>query len=76
MSQQFGAFSASELYCPKCAGSRPVLEKLVLATPGEELHEYSCAECGTAVGQRKVTAATEPVAVASSGSRWLKFLTG
>ena len=32
MSQQFGAFTASELYCPKCRRSQPVREKLLLAS--------------------------------------------
>ena len=80
MSQQFGTFTASELYCPKCAESRPVREELVLTAPGEELHQYRCAECGTSVGERKVTAVAEPLvpvaAAPSVGSRWRKFLTG
>jgi len=55
MSQQFGAFTASELYCPKCRRSQPVREKLLLILPNGELHEYLCAACATALGKRTVS---------------------
>jgi hypothetical protein len=55
MPQQFGAFTASELYCPKCARSQPVREKLLLVLPTGELHEYLCTQCATSLGQREVT---------------------
>jgi len=55
MSQQFGAFTASELYCPKCRRSQPVREKLLLVLPSGELHEFLCAHCATSVGKRTVT---------------------
>jgi hypothetical protein len=55
MPQQFGAFTASELYCPKCARSQPVRERLLLVLPTGELHEYLCSQCGTSLGEREVT---------------------
>jgi len=55
MPPQFGAFTASELYCPKCACSQPVREKLLLVLPNGELHEYLCARCATSLGEREVT---------------------
>jgi hypothetical protein len=55
MSQQFGAFTASELYCPKCGRAQPVREKLLLVLPTGELHEYLCSQCGTSLGGREVT---------------------
>ncbi|HZV33506.1 MAG TPA: hypothetical protein VFB72_02940 [Verrucomicrobiae bacterium] len=55
MAQQFGAFTASELYCPKCKCSQPVREKLLLVLPGGELHEYLCSQCATSLGEREVT---------------------
>ena len=55
MSQQFGTFTASELYCPKCGRSQPVREKLLLVLPTGELHEFLCSLCGTSVGKRTVT---------------------
>ena len=63
MSQQFGAFTASELYCPKCARSQPVRERLLLVLPGGELHEYLCKHCATSLGEREVSGpALKPVA--------------
>jgi hypothetical protein len=53
--QQFGAFTASELYCPKCGKAQPVRERLLLVLPSGELHEYLCARCATSLGQREVT---------------------
>ena len=55
MSRQFGDFTASEIYCPKCKRSQPVRERLLLVLPSGELHEYFCAQCGASVGTRKVT---------------------
>jgi len=55
MPQQFGSFTASELYCPKCGRSQPVREKLLLVIPTGELHEYVCSHCATSLGKREVT---------------------
>ncbi len=55
MSQQFGDFTASELYCPKCRRAQPVRERLLLVLLDGELHEYLCTQCGTSLGERKVT---------------------
>jgi hypothetical protein len=53
--QQFGAFTASELYCPKCQAARPVREKLLLILPSGELYEYLCTGCGSSLGKRTVS---------------------
>jgi hypothetical protein len=55
MSQQFGTFTASELYCPKCRRAQPVRERLLLVLPSGELHEFTCTVCATSLGQRTVT---------------------
>lgn len=55
MAQQFGEFTASELYCPKCKISQPVRERLLLILPTGELHEFLCSRCGTSLGKRTVT---------------------
>jgi hypothetical protein len=55
MAQQFGTFTASELYCPKCRCAQPVRERLLLVLPSGELHEFLCARCATSVGKRTVT---------------------
>lgn len=55
MSQQFGKFTASELYCPKCGKAQPVRERLLLVLPTGELHEFVCSRCATSLGKRTVT---------------------
>ncbi len=55
MSQQFGAFTASELYCPKCKRAQPVRERLLLVLPTGELHEFLCSQCASSLGKRTVT---------------------
>jgi predicted RNA-binding Zn-ribbon protein involved in translation (DUF1610 family) len=55
MTQQFGKFTASELYCPKCGKSQPVRERLLLVLPSGELFEFLCSACGSALGKRTVT---------------------
>ncbi len=55
MLQQFGSFTASELYCPKCRSAQSVREKLLLVLPSGELHEYLCSRCATSLGKRTVT---------------------
>ena len=66
MSQQFGDFTASELYCPKCGRAQPVREKLLLILPAGELHEYLCRHCATSLGERTVTGRSLNVAPAPS----------
>ena len=53
--QQFGTFTASELYCPKCRSAQPVRERLLLVLPSGELHEFLCSRCATSLGKRTVT---------------------
>ncbi len=55
MSQQFGTFTASELYCPKCQRAQPVRERLLLVLPTGELHEFLCSQCASSLGKRTVT---------------------
>jgi hypothetical protein len=55
MPEQFGTFTASELYCLKCGGSQPVRERLLLVLPSGELHEFNCTRCGSSLGKRTVT---------------------
>jgi hypothetical protein len=65
MQEQFGSFTASELYCPKCRAAQPVRERLLLVLPTGELHEFVCAKCATSLGKRTVTGP----AVATAGMR-------
>jgi hypothetical protein len=63
MQQQFGSFTASELYCPKCRSAQPVRERLLLVLPTGELHEFVCARCATSLGKRTVTGPAVAAAV-------------
>ena len=55
MTQQFGAFTASELYCPKCKRAQRVRERLLLVLPSGELYEFLCTACGMSLGKRTVS---------------------
>jgi len=75
MSQQFGDFNASELYCPKCRASQPVRERLLLVLLDGELHEYVCARCDSSLGKRTVTGPTaRPAAKPASSTRATRLL--
>jgi hypothetical protein len=63
MREQFGDFTASELYCSKCKMAQPVREKLLLVLPTGELHEYLCSKCGSSLGERTTTGGQKPVAL-------------
>lgn len=68
MSQQFGTFTASELYCPKCKSAQPVRERLLLVLPSGELHEIVCSRCATSLAKRTVSGPTvQPAAPRPSG---------
>ncbi|HNR69820.1 MAG TPA: hypothetical protein PLV05_03645 [Verrucomicrobiota bacterium] len=70
MAQQFGSFTASELYCPKCRRSQPVRERLLLVLPTGELHDLVCSRCATSLGKRTVSApAVAPVRARSRAAR-------
>jgi hypothetical protein len=55
MSQQFGKFTASELYCPKCKSAQPVRERLLLVLPAGELYEFVCSRCAASLGKRTIS---------------------
>ena len=69
MQQQFGKFTASELYCPKCKVSQPVRERLLLVLPSGELHEFVCAKCATSLGKRTVSGPAVATAAPTPPSR-------
>jgi hypothetical protein len=69
VAQQFGQFTASELYCPKCKVSQPVRERLLLVLPSGELHEFLCSNCATSLGKRTVTGPAVAPAAKTTGRR-------
>lgn len=48
-------FDATELYCPRCRRAVRVRKRLLLILPQGEKYDYSCAHCGTSVGDKLVT---------------------
>jgi hypothetical protein len=57
--RQFDALEASELFCPKCRQAQPVRSHLLLVLPTGNKYEYRCAACGTPVGAKDDTDASE-----------------
>jgi hypothetical protein len=55
--EQFDSFTASRLYCRKCAKSMPVRERRLLILPDKDLYEYLCTGCSSSLGQREVSLA-------------------
>jgi transposase-like protein len=69
---QFGALTASELYCPRCQRAQPVREKLLLVLPSGELHDFACTVCGSSLARRTTSApAIQPVSTSRPVPRGL-----
>jgi len=54
-SEQYRDFDATELYCPRCKRAVRLRKRLLLILPQGEKYDYSCAFCGTSVGDKLVT---------------------
>ncbi len=50
--EQYGSFTASMLYCPRCGQATPARERLLLVLPTGNLYEYLCIQCGTSTGSK------------------------
>jgi hypothetical protein len=57
--RQYDALEASELFCPKCRQAQPVRRHLLLVLPTGNKYEYRCGVCGTPVGAKEDTDASE-----------------
>jgi len=57
--RQFDALEASELFCPTCRKAQPVRSHLLLVLPTGNKFEYRCGVCGTPVGAKDDTDASE-----------------
>lgn len=53
--ESYRDFDATELYCPKCRRAVRVRKRLLLILPQGEKYDYTCAFCGTSVGDKIVT---------------------
>ncbi len=52
--ESYRDFDATELYCPKCKRSVPVRKRLLLILQNGDKYDYTCAYCGTSVGNKVV----------------------
>jgi len=52
--ESYRDFDATELYCPRCRRAVRVRKRLLLILPQGEKYDYSCAFCGTSVGDKVV----------------------
>ncbi len=53
--ESYRDFDATELYCPLCKRAVGVRKRLLLILPQGEKYDYTCAFCGTSVGDKLVT---------------------
>jgi endogenous inhibitor of DNA gyrase (YacG/DUF329 family) len=63
--RQYDALEASELFCPTCRRAQPVRRHLLLVLPSGNKYEYRCAVCGTPVGAKDDSDASEYNAILS-----------
>ena len=47
-------FDATELLCPRCKRAVPVRKRLLLVLSQGDKYDYTCAVCGTSVGDKIV----------------------
>lgn len=57
--RQYDSLEASELFCPTCRQAQPVRRHLLLVLPIGNKYEYRCGVCGTPVGAKDDTDASE-----------------
>jgi hypothetical protein len=50
--EAYDRFTASEIWCPQCRRAQPVREHLLLVLPTGQKFEFTCAVCGTSLGER------------------------
>lgn len=57
--KQYDALEVSEVFCPQCRTAQPVHRHLLLVLPTGNKYEYRCARCGTVVGGKDDSDASE-----------------
>jgi len=50
MTDAYGEFEATSLFCPRCRRAVAVRKKLLLVLPTGNKYDYVCQDCGTPVG--------------------------
>jgi hypothetical protein len=59
VADSFKEFEASTLFCSRCKRATPVRKKLLLVLPTGNKYDYTCSECGGAVGGKTDNDATD-----------------
>jgi len=59
MTDSFQEFEASSLFCTRCKRATAVRKKLLLVLPTGNKYDYACSVCGTAVGGKTDSDATD-----------------
>jgi hypothetical protein len=59
VADSFKEFEASSLFCARCRRATPVRKKLLLVLPTGNKYDYTCSECGGAVGGKTDNDATD-----------------
>ena len=59
MAESFRDLEASSLFCPRCKRATAVRKKLLLVLPSGNKYDYTCSVCGTQVGGKTDSEATD-----------------
>jgi DNA-directed RNA polymerase subunit RPC12/RpoP len=59
MADSFKEFEASSLFCVRCKRATPTRKKLLLVLPTGNKYDYTCSVCGTQVGGKTDSDATD-----------------
>jgi uncharacterized Zn finger protein len=57
--KQYESFEVSEVLCAKCGRAQPVHRRLLLVLPTGNTYEYRCSVCGSVVGGKEDSDASE-----------------
>ena len=69
VSETFKDFEATSLFCARCRRATPVRKKLLLVLPSGNKYDYTCGECGSQVGGKTDSDATDFYAAAPRRTR-------
>ncbi len=59
VSETFGEFDATSLFCNRCKRATPVRKKLLLVLPTGNKYDYTCSVCGSTVGGKTDSDSTD-----------------
>lgn len=59
VSETFGEFDATSLFCTRCKRATPVRKKLLLVLPTGNKYDYTCSVCSSTVGGKTDSDSTD-----------------